>query len=125
MQNQASISAVSSANSETIGTPSSSLLPRPQVIAANSPSYYASGVQLASVGNDVVVSFTRPLMGHVWVGDVAMAVAETQPVVEINMSIMTIKDLSIILSEFVSQYESQFGEIETDFTRLKAAEKVA
>ena len=95
------------------------------MIAANSPSYYASGVQLASVGNDVVVSFTRPVMGHVWVGDVPMAVAETQPVVEINMSIMTIKDLSIILSEFVSQYEARFGEIETDFTRLRAAEKVA
>jgi hypothetical protein len=123
MQNHALRSAASSTKGATVRTPGSLISPGTPVMMANAPSFYASGAQLASVGNDVIVSFTRPVMGHVLDDGVATAVAEIKSVVEINMSIKTIKDLSIILSESVGQYETQFGEIQTDFTRSRTTEK--
>lgn len=44
-----------------------------------------------------------------------------QPIASLSLSPQSAKDLSILLAEAVSQYESKHGEIRTDFTLARTS----
>jgi hypothetical protein len=81
--------------------------------------YYASNVTVSKVANDATLMFAK------WVPTVQAdgapsPVAIAEPVALIQMSLQTLKDLSILVGEFVAQIEQEIGQIETDFTRQRA-----
>lgn len=109
-------------NSLPIGTP----LPHDtQVIVDPAPSLYASGMQLSMAGNDFMLQFNRHVMGRAMVGGVMIPVAQVSTVAEIILSPLSLKDVSLVLSKAVVDYEQEFGEIETAFTRKRASEKTS
>ena len=80
------------------------------------PSYFVSNVSVGKVGNDAQLMFLR------WVPTVQAdgtpaPVAINEPVVLIQMSLGTLKDLSLLVGGFLQQIEQDIGQIETDFTR--------
>ncbi len=85
------------------------------------PVIYASGVQFMRAGTDgtLIMSQARPVtvQSDTNVGLAAM----NEAVAILHMSFATIKDLNLVLSGAISEYESRFGEIKTDFSEQKKA----
>ena len=88
--------------------------------AVEGPVAYASGSQISIMGNDAVLLFNRwrPAV-HPHSVAVTGAMVETTAIIHVSMA--TLKDLSIALADAVGAFEKQFGEIQTDFTRRRAA----
>jgi len=88
------------------------------------PEWYASGSQLVIAGNDAQIIFNKPmLLGDTTHGLPTLShnVAVIAPVGMVRMSIGTLKDLSILLSEQVAKREAEEGVIHTAFTRMREA----
>ena len=86
------------------------------------PTVSASTAIVSIAGNDAVLIFQRPrplLMPDGTFGHIALS--ETTAI--IHLSLATLKDMSIVLTDTVAHYEKQFGEIKTDYTRRRDAEK--
>jgi hypothetical protein len=82
----------------------------------------ASTVLLSIAGNDAILVFNRPRPVIMPDGSMPqVAVAETTAIIHVSMA--TLKDLSLLLNGTIQQYEKNFGEIETEYTRRLAAEK--
>lgn len=96
---------------------------RPQRLDA--PFFYATTIQAAFASNDFSLTFSRPhpVVFHHDEGQVHGAGLE--PVAIVGMSVHTAKDLAVVLNDIISRYESEYGEIETDFTHKRKAEKKA
>ena len=104
--------------------------PSPEEVAAvqnlqplQMPEWYASGAQLVIAGNDVQLIFNKPtLLGGMAHGvpTVSHTVGLITPVGLVRMSMATLKDLSVLLSEQVEKREAQEGAIETDYTKQRA-----
>ena len=98
--------------------------PRTEVRKLEVSTYFASNVTVSKVGNDVGLMFAR--WAPTVLADGAPApVAIAEPVALIQMSLQTLKDLSILVGEFVAQIERDIGQIETDFTRQREAGSAA
>jgi hypothetical protein len=70
--------------------------------------------------------FSRPRPAVIPAGKgVAKHVGLQEPVALIQCSAATMKDISVLLPEVVQAYEKQFGPIETNFTKGRAAKKKA
>jgi hypothetical protein len=80
-----------------------------------------SGFQVLEVGNETVIIGTQIKAGLI--SGVEGAAIQSVPVIQLSMSHQTLKDLSLVLSERVSNYEKVWGVIETPFTRKSQAEK--
>jgi hypothetical protein len=84
------------------------------------PTYFASNVNVSKIANDANLMFAR------WVPTVRAdgtpsSVAIAEPVVLIQMSLGTLKDLSLLVSDMVAQIERDSGQqIETDYTKQRA-----
>jgi hypothetical protein len=80
-----------------------------------------SGFQVLEVGNETIVIGTQIKAGLI-LGAEGAAI-QSVPVIQISMSHQTLKDLSVVLSERVANYEKNWGVIETPFTRKSQEEK--
>jgi hypothetical protein len=87
------------------------------------PEFYAGTVQLSVIGTDVVLTFSRPRTAFVDMGDGPIQVATQNPVCQLTMSILSSKEFLLVLDQTVSQYEAINGEIVTEFTRQRSANK--
>lgn len=93
-------------------------IPIEQATPVNAPTFYASAIQLGWGANDATLVFSR----SVPLGSPEHppgAIATLTPVVVLQLSAQTIKDLSVLLSRSVAVYEKEWGTIETEFTRDK------
>ena len=90
--------------------------------AVEAPVVHASSSQINIMGNDavMVLSRWRPAINP-------SGTAPSPPIVEttaiIHLSMATMKDLSVTMADAVAAFEKQFGEIQTDFLRRRAAAK--
>lgn len=80
---------------------------------------YASTLQIQQAGNDAVLTFARPRPALLASGEPApFMMNEITAIVYVSMG--TLKDFSLIVSDTVRKYEEVNGEIETDYTRRTA-----
>ncbi|MBV8473537.1 MAG: hypothetical protein JO107_16960 [Hyphomicrobiales bacterium] len=87
------------------------------VSVLNVPMFYASMLNVYLPGNDATVMFMRahPAASAATPENTALAVAE--PVAVVQMSVHTLKDLYLAIKSQVEQYEKEFGEIVTVYSR--------
>jgi hypothetical protein len=90
-------------------------------IRMTAPTFYASNVFIQWAGNDGVLIFGRAQPATLPpLGELA-PFALPEHVALIHMSSSTLKDLSVLLSLQMAEYEKKLGRvIETDFTRSLA-----
>jgi hypothetical protein len=88
------------------------------------PSFYASTIQVTLAGNDCIIVFTRPHPAVKPDGGHA-SVAISEPVAIINLSMASVKDLSVLLAGLIKNYEAENGAIETPFTKRRKAQEEA
>jgi hypothetical protein len=92
------------------------------------PEWYASGAQLVIAGNDAQLIFNKPvLLGQVAHGGPQMSqtVGLITPVGVVRLSMATLKDISVMLSNQIAKREAEFGVIETDYTKQEAQKQTA
>lgn len=81
----------------------------------NVPSFYASGLQVATIANDVIITFNAAQVGQAQVSGEMQNVARFSPVANVTVSIMTLKEVLGAIQSVVHQYEAEYGEITTPF----------
>lgn len=84
------------------------------------PSVYATGLQVSQAQNDFSLVFTKLISGQAMVDGKAVTVAKSEPVVELQLSAKTMKDLLVVVQNSMAQYEAEWGAVETEFTRKRA-----
>lgn len=90
----------------------------------NAPHYYASAIQIAFAGNDCTLIFSRPHPGTVTSGpDTGQSVIGEEPQCVLSLSVSSMKDLALLLDDTIKQYESEWGSIQTPFTRERAKQR--
>lgn len=92
--------------------------------AIEGPVANASSVTVQIAGNDAVLIFMRPrpLLGPD--GSFAsVAIAEATAIIHVSMA--TLKDMYVSISDVIAAYEKEHGEIKTDYTqrRQQAAQR--
>jgi hypothetical protein len=80
-----------------------------------------SGFQLVPVGNEVILLCTQYEAGAV-MGAPGLAMSST-PVVQLSMDIRTAKDMLLILTDRITEHEKAWGEVESEYSRKRQAEK--
>lgn len=85
------------------------------------PTYYVATLQAAQVGNDMNLVFSRP--HPVMIGETQAAIND--PILVLNLSMGTVKDMTLLLQDQVALYEAQFGEITTAYTQRRKADEPA
>lgn len=91
-----------------------------QPIPVGAPHFYASNFNLFWNSNEMtlLLSALAPAISGDQVGLVQ------SPAAVISFSPQSGKDLLLLFQQIVGEYEAQFGEIETNFTRTRGADKV-
>ena len=86
------------------------------------PQFVTSSVVMQATGNDflLVISQTVPLMT---VEGKFTNAAKNVPIAMVTMSPQTAKDLCVLVSNTITKFEKDFGEITTPYTRAIAAQK--
>lgn len=79
----------------------------------SAPSVYASGIQISVIGNDAVIVFSKNEFVN---GEPDTISTRNVCVVQICLSMQSLKDLSVISSNAVKFHEEKFGQIITEFT---------
>lgn len=90
-----------------------------EVRRIDAPAYFATSIRAAWTSNNCTITFSR---GHpVELGSVGQPVyaEQAEPVAVVSMSPGTAKDLFTLLRDSIEPFESDWGEIETDFTRKR------
>lgn len=82
---------------------------------------YASAVHLQWAGNDPTLIFQRSRPATEPDGSICRTAAINEVTVMLQVSPGTLKDLMLILQDTLAQYENEFGEITTPFTRRKSS----
>ena len=85
----------------------------------NAPAFYASSIQAAVAGNDLHLIFSRVHPVMVETGQGVEHGAATEPVAVLDVSIQTAKDMLLLLQDIIGRYETEYGAIETDFSRAR------
>ncbi|HEX4196709.1 MAG TPA: hypothetical protein VHZ26_04640 [Caulobacteraceae bacterium] len=96
-------------------------VPPEDVQFVEAPEFYASGCQVTLVGNDFVMTLTRPRTAMAMLKGEAIQVGTMLPQAYITMSASALKDLSIVIDDVLKQYESDLGPLKTPFMRARAA----
>ena len=87
------------------------------------PTFHASSIQLISAGNDFSLMFMRNAIGTLTLPEGPTTVAQAVPVAEIVLSPGTLKDFALMLGKAISDYEADFGVVETPYVRKVEASK--
>lgn len=100
------------------------LLSLPEGTVALSPlvPVHVTSLQIAPVLQDFSLVFTSPRMGDAETDGQKQPVVQFAAVVSLVASAVALKDMSLLLATVVKDYEKQWGEIETLYTRKLAAE---
>jgi hypothetical protein len=98
---------------ENIGTANSA------VELSNVKPQYASSMQGTSMNNDFILTFMQPRTGFADM-EARTEVMTLQAVAELILSPLTLKDLHLVIGDLVAHHESQWGPIETSYTRSRA-----
>jgi hypothetical protein len=94
---------------------------KPMTLAV--PTFYVSTINASLGSNEGTLTFsvTKPVIVQAGPNTTIQALTQ-EPVVVIQMSPETAKDLAILLTERVAVHEKAWGEISTEFTKLRASE---
>ena len=87
------------------------------------PTFYVTSMHLTFDPNDCTVTFQKAHPVLVSSGNDRIAAAALEPVVLVSMSPGAAKDLTLLLSDRIKQYEEEWGMIETEFTRSRIAKE--
>jgi hypothetical protein len=87
----------------------------------DAPVFHVTTIQVADVGNDLILTFTAPHPALQKNGALARGVALSQVVCILKGSPGTMKDLSILLTGAMAAHEAKYGEVKTDYTIKRAA----
>jgi hypothetical protein len=92
-------------------------------LPATVPIVHASSISAYLAGNDFTLIFARmrPVMVEGIEDGAAAAMGE--PVVVLQLSPGTLKDLSLACADQIAQYEKQFGVVQTEYTKKVAGKK--
>lgn len=83
----------------------------------DAPVFNGADIKLFKNGNDVTLLLSRAHPGVAVVNGQETVVVNMQALCIWNLSIQTLKDMSLILSATVAEIEKDTGEIVTDFSR--------
>jgi hypothetical protein len=97
--------------------------PMPSVArtGTETPTFHVSSFNISATSNEVVVFGNEVHPGWAAGGAPQPAVSVTQ--VLLRMSPQSLKDLADMLQSFVAKYEANYGELQTDYLRRKAAQQ--
>ena len=101
------------------------LASNPQIVPVNAPLLYASSLQLTATPTGFTLTFAQPRPVNIGAGNQPLSAAILEPVVVLQMSPGTVKDISVLLTAQMAMYEATWGKLETEFTRKQAAEEAA
>jgi hypothetical protein len=95
------------------------ILPK-DVKRVDAPFFYVGAITLMTTGNDftLVLSRARPIENSD--GTVNTQAVTSDPVAVISVTPQTLKDLFLVLTDVIPQYEAQFGELKTLFMMRRA-----
>jgi hypothetical protein len=92
---------------------------QPHLIQA--PTFYVSSIVLHADPNNVSLLFSKHVPVEIPLGNNEKIPAGTQmPVVILDMSLGTAKDLSLLINDQLEKIESEWGPIVTPFTQRRA-----
>ena len=98
------------------------LAKNPEILQITAPQVYASSVQIMATPNEFTLIFALPrpvIVGATGQGTLA---AQAEPSCVLHLSPQTLKDLSMVVSTTLAQYEKDWGVIETEYSRRLALE---
>ena len=93
---------------------------RDDVEPLSAPLFQAGTVALQVIGNEFIIIFQRALRAAQSNRRFVPNLGQNEPVAAVSMAPQLIKDLSLILSEAVREYEEEFGEVQTSYTKHRA-----
>lgn len=73
------------------------------VILSGLPMLAATGAQLAEIEDDYVITFTRPITGHVVKGGKTLGVAQNRPVAEILVSRVNLTKIGKLINDLLEK----------------------
>ena len=91
-------------------------------VPITAPEYFSSSFQISRNSNQVTIVFRhyRPLL-HKSRIDIGAALQE--PIAVVVLSPQSAKDLALLLSRQVEEYEEEWGNLNTEFTKTQAKKK--
>jgi hypothetical protein len=88
----------------------------------DAPSFYASGVQVAPVANEVILTFNVARPGTATGPDGKTGnIARIVPIANVTLGLMTFKEAVLAMQAILTEYEKEHGEIVTPFLRAQKA----
>ena len=91
--------------------------------ALEAPWLYASSFRLQGMGNDFILILQRAIPVQGPDGAIQSQRGKLETVAVLTLSPQAAKDLHLLLEGSIASYESQFGRIETQFTKRRAAQQ--
>ena len=98
------------------GAPGPDIIPQ-NVSLINVPIFYTSMMNIFLAGNDATLIFMRPHPAISAEMKEGTALALSEPVAAMQMSMQTLKDLYLAIKLQIEPYEKDFGEIQTTYSR--------
>jgi hypothetical protein len=92
----------------------------PVAVPLNVPHLDASSLVIHATGNNFVLLFKRPVPISPHAGFPPNAMIY-DPVASISCSPQTVKDISLMLNDVVADYEKEYGNIHTVYTKQREA----
>lgn len=102
------------------GTPGEALAGNHPVTFPDIPALYASGLQIAPIANEFILTFTRAKYGSVTIDGQKTDVVAIEPVAAITLNVITMKEALAAIQKVVNEYESEHGEIVSPFLKAKS-----
>lgn len=84
------------------------------------PPAHATNIQIAPINQTFSLVFTGPRMGTAKIKEEGATIAQMVPVASLLLSPQALKDLSLLVAKAVSDYEAEWGNVETLYTRKTA-----
>ena len=86
-------------------------------------SVHANSLEIGLVGNDFVLTFRTPRMGHIEEDGERKPAAMSETTAVVVMSVQTLMDLHIIINGALTNYQGEFGEVRTAFSMKREADE--
>lgn len=85
------------------------------------PHYFATNTSIAFTSNACALTFLRATPANLKVGpDAVVQIGALEPVVILDLSPQSAKDLAIVLMDAVARHEKEYGDLTSDFIRKQA-----
>jgi hypothetical protein len=88
-----------------------------EVVETGVPTFFVSSFNLSATSNEVVLVGNE--LFPTWSGEGAAQPPVLRPRLVIRLSPQSVKDLSDVLQDFVTNYERAYGELRTDYLLRK------